>query len=247
MRPRNSYISLGWGLLLTGVLLVPVAHSLLKSTPLTALGLSLIILGAVCLVLGRTRPKISPEVSVLLLETGLENISAMIEELGLRSKGIYLPSSKTQGGQPQALVPLDSSLSLAAMDKMLPRRLIVKYGRNPGDMGLLITTPGSAVIRMLESIPGPTAAELEDALSYVLDGMLDVADGVKVAVTDKSITVVVHNPRVEYKNIRLYECLGSPLASIAAALAAEALGKPITVQKEELSKSKSLIELRILE
>lgn len=246
MKSRNTYILLGLGLLFTGIWLGPVAHFVLKSTPLSALGLSLVILGTVCLVLGRTRPGMSPEVSVLLLETGLENISAMLEELGLRSKGIYLPSSRTQG-QPQALVPLDSSQSLAAVDKSLPKRLIVKYGPDPGDIGLLITTPGSAVTRMLESRPGSTAAELEDALSYVLDGMLDVADGVRVTATDKSIAVEVHNPRLEYKNIRLYECLGSPLASIAAALVAEALGKPIRVEQEGFAKGKSVIELGILE
>ena len=62
-----------------------------------------------------------------------------------------------------------------------------------------------------------------------------------------AITVEVINPRVEYKNIRFYECLGSPVASIAASLAAEASGKPVVVEKETLGKGKSVIELGMLE
>jgi len=246
MKARNSYIWLGSGLSFTGVWLVPVAHFLLESTPVTALGLSLIILGTVCLVLGRTRPRISPEVSTLLLETSLENISAIIEELGLTSKGIYLPSSKAQG-QSQALIPLHSASSLSGIGRSLPKRLIVKYGPNPEDIGLLVTTPGSATTRMLESVPEFIATELEDALTSILDGMLDMADGVRVSMNGGAITVEVINPRVEYKNIRFYECLGSPVASIAASLAAEASGKPVVVEKETPGKGKSVIELGMLE
>lgn len=242
MRAKNPYMLLGLGLLLTGVWLAPVAHFLLDSTPLSALGMSLMILGVVCLVLGRTRPTISPEVSALLLETSLENISAIIEELGLRAKAVYLPSSMTQG-QPQALIPLHSNPSLPLIAKPLPKRLIVKYGPSPEDIGLLIATPGSATTKMLESMPGPTSGELEDALSSILDGMLDIADSVRVTMTDKNVTVEVSNPRIEYRNIRFYECLGSPLASIAAALAAEALDKPIAIESEAHGKGKSVIEL----
>ena len=91
MRVKNPYILLGTGLILGGIWLAPIAYILLESTPLSALGVSLIILGAICSVLGRTRPNVSPEVSSLILETGLENISVMVEELGLSSKAISGP------------------------------------------------------------------------------------------------------------------------------------------------------------
>ncbi len=230
---------------MTGVWLIPIAHYLLKSTPLTALGACVIILGAVCLVLGRTRPAISPEVSLLLLETSLENISAMIEELGLRSKAIYLPSTMTQGN-PRALIPLHSNPSLPVIDKALPKRLIVKYGPKPEDMGLLITTPGSATTKMLEWVPGPSPTELEEGLGSIFVGMLDMAKGVRVAIADGRATIEVFNPRMEYMNIRSYDCLGSPIASVAAALVAEALGKPVAVESEEFGKGAISIRLGIL-
>jgi len=94
---RNQYRELGLGLFLAVIGLIPTAYLLLHSIPLIALGISLVILGAVCLALGRSRPKISPEVSSLLMETGLENLNSLLEELGLKSRGMYLPSSITGG------------------------------------------------------------------------------------------------------------------------------------------------------
>lgn len=245
MISKNPYILLGSGLVLTGLLIAPVANFLLESTPLSAMGICMVILGAVCIVLGRTRPTISPEVSILLLETGLENIAAIVEELGLHSKAIYLPSSKTSG-LPQALIPLYSDLSLPPIEKVLPKRLIVKYGPNPENMGLLITTPGSATTKMLGASSVSTPEEMESALSSVLTGMLDMADSVRVGMSEKSVTIEVSNPQRGFKNLRLYECIGSPLASIAAALAAETLSKPVIVESEVYNKGKSTIKLEIL-
>jgi len=245
MVTKNPYTLLGIGLIVAGICLVPLAHVLLESAPLAAAGVSVVMLGAVSLTLGRTRPRVSPEVSTLLLETGLENISTIVEELGLRAKAIYLPGSVTHG-RPQALIPLHSNSSLPAFDRPLPARLIVKYGPRPEDIGLLVTTPGTTSLQMLEAKPGPSAEELQDALTSILEGTLDVADGVRVAVTGNSIAVEVLKPRLDYRDTRYYECLGSPLASIAAGLAAEALGRPVRVEGEERGKGKSVIRLGIL-
>lgn len=244
MKTRNPYILLSIVLFLAGLWLAPIADVILESTPLTALGISLIILGAVCFVLGRTRPKISPEVSALLLETGLENIAAIVEELGLSSKAVYLPSSMTNG-QPKALIPLHLNPSLPPIERALPNRLIVKYGPNPEDLGLLITTPGSASTKMLESASATTPAEMESALSSVLTGMLDMVDTVKVGINEERVTIEVYKPQMKYERLRLYECLGSPLASIAAALVAENLDKPTVVERELHDNNKGVIELRI--
>ncbi|MFC2018325.1 hypothetical protein ACFLTQ_03390 [Chloroflexota bacterium] len=231
-------------MILFGIWLAPVAHILLESTPLSALGISLIILGSISYVLGRTRPNISPEVSSLLLETGLENIAIMIEEMGLSSKAVYLPSSMTNG-RPKALIPLHMNPSLTSIDRALPQRLIVKYGPNPEDMGLLITTPGSATTKMQESASASTPAEMENALSSIITGTLDMADSIRVGMNEERVIIEVYNPRMEYERLQIYECLGSPLASITAALVAENLEKPIIVESEVSDKNKSVIELRI--
>jgi len=244
MKTKNPYIALSTGLILAGIWLAPIAYILLKSTPLSALGISLIILGAVCFVLGRTRPNVSPEVSFLLLKTGLENIATIVEELGLSSKAIYLPSSITNG-QPKALIPLHVNSSLTSIERTLPNRLIVKYGSKPEDIGLLITTPGSATIKMQESATSSTPADMEYALSSVLTGVLDMVNAVRVAMNEERVIIEVYNPQMEYEKLHLYECLGSPLASVIAALVAENLNRPVVVEREIMEKNRSVIELGI--
>ncbi len=243
---ENPYNLLGLGLTLTGVVFAIVSYLILDSTPLTALGMSMVILGAISLTLGRTMPKISPEVSAVLLETGLENTAAIVEELGLRSKAIYLPSSLT-GGRPQALIPLHSNPRPVRITEALPRRLIVRHGPDPEDIGILVTTPGSAILSMLGSKPGPSAEELDGAITSVLVGMLDVADGARVNMAEGTVTIVVMSPRLEYRNIWFYQSLGSPLASIAASLACEALDKPLIIEREVHDKGQCVIELRVLD
>ena len=243
---ENPYNLLGLGLALTGGGFAIVSYLILDSTPLTALGVSMIILGAICLTLGRTRPRMSPEVSAVLLETGLENTAAIVEELGLRSKAIYLPSSLT-GRRPQALIPLHSNPKPVRITEALPRRLIARHGPDPEDIGILVTTPGSAILSMLGSKPGPSAEELEGAITSVLVGMLDVADGARVNMVEGKVIIEVPNPRLEYRNIWFYQCLGSPLASIVASLACEALDKPLTIEREAHEKGKCMIELRVLD
>ena len=242
---RNWYRLLGVGLILGGVGLALVSYFLLRSIPLVALGLSLVTLGAVCLALARAYPKIPPGVSLILMEAGLENIAAMLEEFGLRSKAIYLPSS-IAGGKPQALIPLNSNDTMTRVNGALPRRLIVKYGAAADDMGLLIATPGSAAMEMLESKPGPTIGEIEVAITSLLVGAMDAASSVSVFTSDGRIVVQVADPHLEYRNTRLQQCLGSPLASIAALIASEAMGRPVMIARERIAGGRNLIELEVL-
>ena len=241
----NSFTLLGFCLALAGLSLSLVSYLLLRSTPITALGLSTIILGGVSLALGRGQPKISPEASAILLQSGVENISAIVEELGLKAKAIYLPSSMTTG-KPQAFIPLHSNPHPPQLGNIvLPKRLIVKYGPQPEDMGLLVTTPGSAVAGMVTTKSDSTEADLEAALTLVLVGTISLADSARVTKEDEVIRVEISNPRLEYRKMWVYESLGSPLASIVASVVAEVLNKPVSVDSEQYSKGKCNIELKL--
>ena len=241
----NSFTLLGVCLSLSGLTLVAIAFIILQSTPITALGLSTIILGAVSFALGRSQPKISPEASELLLQSGIENISAIVEELGLKSKAIYLPSSMTSG-KPQALIPIHSNPHPPNLGNIvLPKRLIVKHGSNPEDMGLLVTTPGSAVAGIVTTKSDATEADLEAALALVLVSTIGLADGAKAAMDEEKIRVEISNPRFEYRKMWIYESLGSPIASIVASVIAEVLNKPVTVENEQNSRGKNVIELKL--
>jgi len=161
---RNQYNELGIGLLLAGTGLVPTAYLLLHSIPLIALGISLVVLGAICLALGRSRPTISPEVSKLLMETGMENLNSLLEELCLKSKGMYLPSSIT-GGKPRAIIPLHSNPRFPEVNEPLGQRLIVSCGQSPEDIGIMVTTPGSNIVNMLEMLGSPVASVVASLLA----------------------------------------------------------------------------------
>jgi hypothetical protein len=243
---RNLYTWAGLGLLIAGILVSLSAYFIFLLTWLTALGISMLILAVILLVLGRTIPKLSPEVSGLLLETGIDNIATIIEELGIRAKAIYLPSSLTSG-RPQALIPLHSNPSPSLITKALPQRLIVQYGASPDDIGLLVTTTGTTAVGMLESRPGPTSAELESSLTSLFSGILGVADGARVIYNENRIGVEIRNPRIENKNTWSHHCLGGPLSSIVASVAAEGLDKPVIIKQEEQHRGKYSIELEVME
>ncbi len=245
MLKKNPYNWAGLGLLVAGGLVSLLSYFILLLTWLTALGISMLILSFILLALGRTIPRLPPEVSALLIQTGVDNIASIVEELGITAKAIYLPSSLT-GGRPQALIPLHSNPSPSLITKALPQRLIVRYGANPDDIGLLVTTPGTTAVGMLESRPGPTSTELESALAFLFKGVLDVADGARVITHENHISVEIYNPRVENNTTWSHQCLGSALASIVASVAAEAWDKAVTIKQEEEHRGKSSIELEVM-
>ena len=206
----------------------------------------MLILSFILLALGRTIPKLPPEVCSLLLETGIDNMAAIVEELGIRTKAIYLPSSLT-GGRPKALIPLHTNPSLPPINKVLPQRFIARYGTRPDDIGLLLSTIGSTAVGLLESRPGPTSDALESALTSLFTGILGVADRIKVTCHENHIKVEIHNPRIETKATWCHQCLGGPLASVVASVATEAWDKPVTITQEEHLKGKYSVELEVTE
>ena len=241
----NSYRILGLGFCLAGTIFAPISYFLINSAPLTAVAVSAIMIGFTCIALANTRPYISPEACQLILKTGMENTAALLEELGLRNKAVYLPSSM-RNGHPQALIPLVEDEDIQWVKEKIPGRLIVRYGVNPDDVAIMVTTPGSINIEMLETKPGPTSSEIEAAATYILTGVLDIASSVTVSLANNQIDVAVNGARLPYEDIWYYRCLGSPIASIVAAISSEALGRPIKIREESFSQGKSLITLEVL-
>lgn len=241
----NPYRVLGLGLCLAGTIFAPISYFIIGSVPLTAVGMSAIIIGFTCIALANARPYISPEACEVILKTGMENTAALLEELGIRNKAVYLPSSM-RDGHPQALIPLGEDRDIQRVKGKIPGRLIVRYGVNPDDMAIAVTTPGSINIDMLETKPGPTSEEIEAAATYILTGLLDIANSVTVNLSDTQVNVEISGPKLHYEDIWYYRCLGSPIASIVAAISSEALGKPIRIKEEDYSKGKSRIILEVL-
>ena len=244
MRRQNPYTWAGLGLLVAGCLTSIPAYFIFGSVWLTALGLCMLILAVILLALGRAVPRLPPEVCSLLLETGIENIAALIEELGIKTRAIYLPSSPTCR-YPRAFIPLHANGSRPEITKALPKRLIARYGSNPEDIGLLVNTIGSAAAGMIEARPGATPEHLESALTSLLSGRLGVADGTRVICFNNHIRVEIDRPRLENGSTWSHQCLGGPLATLVASVAAEAWQKPMTISKEERVNGKHTVELEV--
>jgi hypothetical protein len=270
MKIKNPYRVLGIILAAAGAVLAPVFYFLLDSPALTATCVSAIILGFTCIGVANARPYLSPDAARMLLKTGMENTAALLEELGLKNKAVYLPS--TADSKAIAIIPLtDKSEMPVPLPYGIPRepdeiginsndpqtsnlkprtpftgRLIVRYGTGLEDMAIAVTTPGSVSVSLLEHKPGPAAGEIESALNYLLTGVLDIAGGVTVNVADSWVEVKINDARMSYENIWYYRSLGSPVASIAAAVVSEALDKPIRILGETAAKGDMRITLGVV-
>ena len=242
---NRPYKILGLVLAISGAVTAPIFYFLIGAAALTAVSLSAIILGFMSMILANARPYVSPEACQMLLKTGMENTSALIEELGLNNKAVYLPSS-ARGGRSQALVPLSSNGHLQRTVGKIPGRLIIRYGPELEEMAIAITTAGSVNLDLLPNKPGPTASDIESSLNYILTGVLDIADATSVSVSDSIVKIEVTRPKLASEDNWYYRCLGSPIASIAASVSSEALDKPVQIKEESFAKGKSTITLEIL-
>ena len=241
---KNRYRILGIGLCITGLIVAPVSYFVIVSVPLTAVGISAIMIGMTCSILSCTQPSLSPEVYQLMLKTGLENTAALLEGLGLSNKAVYIPSTMGNGYQ-QAVIPLAVDADLSLVKGKVPDRYIVKCGQTEG-RGIAVTTPGSIRIDRFETIPGPTADEIETAVNYILSDVLDIVDSASVIMVEDRIYVAVSNPKLIFEDNRYYQCMGSPIASIIAAVSSEALSRPVRISEENSEKKLSIITLEVL-
>lgn len=242
---RNPYRRLGLVLSLSGAVLAPVFYFVAVSVPLTALALSAIILGLISAMLGNARPEITPEASQMMLQTGVENIAALLEELGLTARAIYLPSPDN-GGRPKALIPLKED-GVLPDGKDIPDRLIARYGPNLESMCLVVTTPGSVSLDDMAVVRGGGPDQIENALNQILVGVMDLADSVSLHIQEQGLLVDVARPKLKYENIWYYRCLGSPLASVVATVASQALARAVRIKSETATgKNNTRIELEVL-
>jgi len=242
---KNPYLRLGLVLSLSGGALAPFFYLVLSSVPLAALALSAVMLGLISAILGSARPNISPEAAQMMLRTGVENIASLLEELGLESKAIYMPSAGTEG-RPRALIPLSDNGTLPGKGVVLPNRLVTRYGNNLEDMCLVVTTPGAISLDGIAVSGEGGAEQIEGALNTILTGTLDIADGVSARAASDRVTVDVTRPKLDYNNVWFYRSLGSPLASIAAAVCCQALDRPVRVASEETTPKGTRIHIEVL-
>jgi hypothetical protein len=114
-------------------------------------------------------------------------------------------------------------------------------------MAIAFTAPGGKILNKLETKSGPTSSEIEQALTYVLTGLLDIANSVSVHLHEKQLYIEITEPKLHYENLRYHRCIGSPIASIVASIASDGLGKPLRIKEEGYQKGISTIQLEVLD
>jgi hypothetical protein len=179
-----------------------------------------------------------------LLEAGLANLSGLLEETGVSAPAVYLPSILTEG-QPRALIPLSSHGQRPTVSQINSQRLIVEFGPHPDDVGLLVSTPGGGALSLLDERIGSTSAELESALTKLLVGALDIASTVQVNQENGLVTVRVGGIRLSTGNLWVHRILGTPVASVAAAVVAEGRKAPVVVESEARTKDVVTVHLAV--
>jgi hypothetical protein len=241
----NPYIWVGLGLLLTGALVAGVAYLILSLVWLTAFGLAMIVIAFILLGLALSVPRLSPELSRLLFETATDNLAVLLEELAVSTKAIYLPPAIT-GGKSHALIPLAFTPRADLLRQPLPDRLIVRYGNGAQELGLLVTTPGTAAVKFLGEKPEANAELLGAILSTFFNGTLGIADSVSVSTENHLIKVAFSHLRHERENDRTDQVLGSAPASVAAAVVAAAWDRPVSIISEGRNARKYQVVIELL-
>ncbi len=239
---QSAYVNIGLSLLLGGVFAAPVFFFVANSVPLTALALSAVLLGTIAIFLDRSLPQVPPRAAQLLLESGLANLSGLLEETGVSAPAVYLPSTLTEG-LPRALIPLSSHGQRPTASQISSQRLIVEFGPHPDDVGLLVSTPGGGALSLLDERVGSTSAELESTLTKLLVGAFDIARSVQVNQENGFVTVRVAGIRLSTGDLWVHRILGTPVASVAAAVVAEGRKAPVTVESE--ARTKDVVTVRL--
>ncbi|AEA11537.1 hypothetical protein TUZN_0031 [Thermoproteus uzoniensis 768-20] len=218
-----SLIVLGIAISLLGILQPNLA-------PLLALGLASLSAG----LLATWEPAARERIIAKLGEAGWENTSALIQAAGLPPKAYYLPSSAA--GRPVAVVA-------RSQPREIPQRALAFTAE--GGPALVLSTPGT---KALEICGVGLPRDLGEALRACAVNALGLARSVEVAERgDGNIAVEfggVAAPDL-YGRLLVRPAIGSVLASIAAAIAAEVLGRAVEIVEERAEgRGRLLVVLR---
>jgi len=220
----------GLGLASFGAAFSLLAHLLLYSVPLTALGIGALILG-LSLYLTPTQPVPTAAVRALLEGAAL-GLEALLEEMDASARGYYIAH---EDGRVYVHVPLVGTEPPESPKK--PSGVVLEEDGRPF---LVLLPPISELVK----VEGPV--DLESSLSEILVDLTEFADSVRAVRSGRSVIVEVRRPRGGVAAGRFVRVFGSIEASIAAAVAAASLRRPVYVASEAEEKGVKRITLRVI-
>lgn len=212
---------MGIGFISFGVLFAAYSYLIFLSVPLTALGLSTIILGAT-LLLVPSNPAPAHQIRAMV-EASLVNIEALLEEFDVMGEAVYLPSDE----RVSAFIPIEEGMESTIDTERIPVRVLTESNGVPG---VLIFPPGSELVRLALL---PEDILLEDALNAVLVDFAEIVNSVKAVSETDQVLVELVSPKVGSDYDRVNHSLGSLAVSVSGCIIAYITGKPVFFVREE--------------
>jgi hypothetical protein len=222
-----------------------------SSSILAFIGLGLVFWGAI---LFYVRPTKYVKENLLRKTTApsLVSLDQIITKLGYKGKAVYLP--------PKYLKDFESSKVFisARSDMKLPSPEQIQneedrvFLKNPE--GMLVTPPGSELARLFEETLGTSFArvdlqQIEQKMPKLLIEDLEIAQNVQIETLNNTVHVKIENSI--YKNMcqeakkfsNICSLLGCPLCSAIASALAKATGKPVIIEKNQISEDSQTIDI----
>jgi predicted transcriptional regulator/uncharacterized protein YuzE len=225
------------------------------SSILAFIGLGLAFWGALLLYITPTR-YVKLDLLNAIAPSTLVNIEKMLTSSKLNEKGIYLPPKYLKDFESSLIfIPSEVNQKLPKPEEIDEEKL---YSQNPD--GLFITPPGLALSKLFEKELGTSFTKtdinyIQNNLPKLLIEETEIAENVEVKIENNMITIEIGNHvfaeicREIRKLPKTHETIGCILSSAIACALAKATGKPIIIEKEELSEDgkTTKIQYRILE
>jgi len=255
----TPYRRLGIAFVSFGLSLTTVSF-LIQAAVFAGLGLASFLIGLLLIYIPVERV-VSPKLVSALCISSLVNLNSLLEELGVDSKAIYLPT-KEGTHQPRAFLPLirnpDASLILAK--RFEADGLLTVDTSDPHRSGIVLVPPGSSLLSFIEEESGidlynVSLDELGNVLRTGLAEAVEIAEDVRVISTDGSVRVEVGPLMLEelcqmQSKVAPSLCsqVGCPLCSAVICAITKAAKRPVSVVKiSSLAGRRVSIELKLLE
>jgi hypothetical protein len=202
--------------------------------PLTALGISCIILGLTVLSLPR---QVGGPGTRAMLQGATLSFEAQLEQSTVR-RATYLPPD--DGGVISAYIPLSpetATLSLTEM-RRAPKSLA---GNN--QKGVLVYPVGSELTKVPDFEDG---LSIEERLRYILVESANLCSRVMAEETGSRIIVGMKDADLNIQGQKYLESLGSLPSSLAACVIAMARNKPVTLIEEKTDGNRMVAVFQLL-
>ena len=220
----DRYAEFGIILSIFGLALSLFSYYILFNVTLTALGIACIVLG-LTIILTPSNP-IPKSVVHLMLENSCINIEALLEELNIKDKAVFIPPKKERV---RAFIPLISNPEPPATTHLLeaPDRILTEVDGKPC---LMLFPPGSELVKM-ENLTQDSS--LEGSLRAVLVDLAEVTRSIKAVRNGDLVIVELKGIRTSVDLPRFKRVFGSLPTCIAACVLTTILNAPIKLIEEK--------------